>query len=231
VRGKVLVVDDDRKTVDSILLYLEHAGYAVRTAYTGPQALEELRLEPPDLIVLDVMLPRIDGLEVCRRVREHSTVPVILLTARASEEDRLRGLDLGADDYVTKPFSPRELVARVRTVLRRTGLASEGPAPLAHGDLELDRERHEARLRGKALALTPNEFRLLEAFMQAPGHAFTREELVLRAFGDDYAALERTVDAHVMNLRRKIEDDPARPAYLRTVFGVGYRFAADKADA
>jgi DNA-binding response OmpR family regulator len=171
------------------------------------------------------MLPQVDGREVCRRARDGGEVPIIMVTARTTEDDVLEGLDLGADDYVTKPFSPRELVARVKTVLRR----ATGPRtnrPLACGPFTLDPERHVATFDGAALALTPREFRLLEAFMRAPGRAFTREALVERAFGADYAGLERTVDAHVMNLRRKIEKDPAAPRHLVTVPGVGYRFEA-----
>jgi DNA-binding response OmpR family regulator len=222
-RHRILVVEDDKPTAESIRLYLEHGGFDVTLAFNGRQALDELESEPPDLVLLDLMLPQIDGREVCRRVRAGGDVPIIMVTARSTEDDRLEGLDLGADDYVTKPFSPRELVARVKTVLRRTsGARSSGP--LACGPFTLDLERHVARREGAELALTPREFRLLEAFMRAPGRAITREALVERAFGADYAGLERTVDAHVMNLRRKIEKDPAAPRFLITVLGVGYRF-------
>ena len=231
--GKVLVVEDDRKTVEAVRLYLEHAGFEVVRAYNGRQALEEAERERPDLVVLDLMLPQIDGLEVCRRLRATSTVPIIMLTARVEEDDKLRGLDLGADDYVTKPFSPRELVARVRTVLRRTrsgGATGNEETLLRHGALTLDAARHVASLGERVLPLTPKEFRLLETFLRAPGRAFTRQELLERAFGDAYEGLERTVDAHIANLRRKLEPDPAAPTYIRTVFGVGYRFA-ERSDA
>jgi DNA-binding response OmpR family regulator len=172
------------------------------------------------------MLPRVSGLEVCRRIRERSRVPIIMLTARATEEDRVRGLEGGADDYVAKPFSPRELVARVRVVLRRVREGPVAGSTLCAGDLELDPSARAARRAGRPLTLTPKEFRLLETLMRSPDRAFTRGELVEAAFGDEYESLERTVDVHVMNLRRKIEDDPSAPRFVRTVFGVGYRFAS-----
>jgi DNA-binding response OmpR family regulator len=226
--SRILVVDDDAKTVASIRLYLEHAGFHVIAAGDGRQALALAAARPgPDLIVLDLMLPGLDGLEVCRRLRETSDVPIIMLTARSTEEDRLEGLDLGADDYVVKPFSPRELTARVRAVLRRAPGAADGP-PLRVGEITIDPARHEATVRGARVDLTPREFRLLEVLARAPGRAFTRAELVERAFGADSDALERTIDAHVVNLRRKIEADPTRPARIETVFGVGYRLKGDR---
>jgi len=223
-QGRILVVDDEKKIVESCRLYLEHAGYEVVSAYNGEQALAEARESRPDLIVLDLMLPRVDGLEVCRRLRMDSQVPILMLTARSTEEDKLVGLELGADDYLTKPFSPRELVARVRAILRRVPPAG---VPLRFGALELDLERHEVRRRGEVVALTPREFDLLVALARAPGRAFTRVRLVEAAFGADAEVLDRTVDAHVMNLRRKIEDDPAAPRLVVTVAGVGYRFAGE----
>jgi len=229
-RPRILVVDDEKKTVESIRLYLEHGGFDVVVAYNGTQALEEAEASAPDLIVLDLMLPRVDGMEVCRRIRAVSGVPIIMVTAKAAEEDRLAGLDLGADDYVTKPFSPRELVARVRAVLRRAPAPAVAGGTIAAGVLKLDPAAHAATLGGRALELTPREFRLLEAFMRAPGRAFTRQELAQAAFGDDFEAMDRTVDAHVAHLRRKIEDTPSAPRRIVTVFGIGYRFAAD-ADA
>jgi DNA-binding response OmpR family regulator len=219
--GRILVVDDERKIVESCRLYLEHAGFEVVSAYNGEQALAEARESRPDLIVLDLMLPRVDGLEVCRRLRAGSRVPILMLTARSTEEDKLTGLSLGADDYLTKPFSPRELVARVRAILRR---APPAGTPLCFGALEIDPERHEVRQRGRPVALTPREFDLLLALARAPGRAFTRARLVEAAFGPGSEVLERTVDAHVMNLRRKIEDEPAEPRFVVTVTGVGYRF-------
>jgi DNA-binding response OmpR family regulator len=224
--GRILVVEDDPKTADTLRRYLEHGGFSVEVAFNGTQALEDFGREPPDLVVLDLMLPRIDGLEVCRRIRARSRVPIIMLTARTTEEDRLRGLEGGADDYVAKPFSPRELVARVRVVLRRVREAPLGDPLLRAGDLELDPAARVARRAGRALALTPREFQLLETLMRAPDRAFTRGALVEAAFGGDSESLERTVDVHVMNLRRKVEDDPSAPRFVRTVFGVGYRFAS-----
>jgi DNA-binding response OmpR family regulator len=226
--GSVLVVEDDKKIVTTIKLYLEHGGFHVRVAHTGRRALEEVLAKEPDLIILDLMLPQIDGMEVCRTLRAQSEIPIIMLTARATEEDKLRGLDLGADDYVTKPFSPRELVARVRTVLRRRAsqVRERGPAQLTFGDLVVDIERHEIKVRGEAVAVTPNEFRLLETLIQFPERAFTRKELVERAFGWDYDGLERTVDAHIMNLRRKIEANRSGESpFIVTVYGLGYKFS------
>jgi DNA-binding response OmpR family regulator len=227
--AKLLVVDDDKKIVDLVTAYLQRDGYRVLPAYDGLQALELARQKQPDLIVLDLMLPGIDGLDVCRVLRsEGNRVPIIMLTAKTLEEDRLAGLELGADDYVTKPFSPRELVARVRAVLRRAGEGqANGPPQVRCGDLVVDFARHEARVRGEAVHLTPKEFRLLEVLVREPGRAFSRLELLDRVFGYDYEGLERTVDVHVMNLRRKIEPDPAAPTCIQTVFGVGYKFAAD----
>ncbi len=227
--ASVLVVDDDRKVVDLVTLYLKRDGYRVLAAYDGAQALEIAREKRPDLIILDLMLPGADGLAVCRRLRaEGQRVPIIMLTARSLEEDKLIGLDLGADDYVTKPFSPRELVARVRAVLRRAGEGKEdGPSEIRRGDLVVDMVRHEVRVRGMQVHLTPREFRLLATLAGQPGRAFTRQQLLDEAFGFDYEGLERTVDVHIMNLRRKVEEDAARPARILTVQGVGYKFAED----
>ncbi len=224
--ARVLIVDDDKKTVDIARLYLEKDGYRVLTAYDGRQALESARQRKPDLIILDVMLPELDGFDLCRILRrEGNQVPIIMLTARTLDEDKLLGLDLGADDYVTKPFSPRELVARVRAVLRRVGEAGErGPERVAFGSLVVDFVRHEVRRHDQRVALTPTEFKLLATLIREPGRAFTRLELLDRVFGVDYDGMERTVDVHVMNLRKKIEDNPAHPLYVATVPGVGYRF-------
>jgi DNA-binding response OmpR family regulator len=225
---KILVVDDDRKTVDLLRLYLEKDGYQVLAAHDGRQALELTRQRRPDLIVLDLMLPTVEGLDVCRILRAESSTPIIMLTARTTEDDKLLGLDLGADDYITKPFSPREVVARVRVVLRRAGAEREqGPATTRFRDLLVDFVSHEARLHGEPLRLTPKEFRLLATLIKQPGRAWSRLDLLEQVFGFDYEGLERTVDVHVMNLRKKIERDPARPEYIQTVFGVGYKFAED----
>ena len=231
-RPEILVVDDDRKTVDLLRLYLERAGYGVRVAYDGRQALELAREQPPDLVVLDLMLPQVHGLDVCHALREGAgpSVPIIMLTARTTEEDKLLGLETGADDYVVKPFSPRELVARVNAVLRRTG-THEGArdSESRFGELVVDHVRHEVRVRSEPVRLTLREFRLLEALAREPGRAFTRLGLLERAFGFDYEGQERTVDVHVANLRKKIEPNPGRPIYVLTVPGVGYKLAADPA--
>jgi DNA-binding response OmpR family regulator len=223
---KVLIVDDDKKTVELVRLYLEKDGYQVLAAYDGQQALELARHKLPDLLVLDLMLPKIDGLDLCRILRAETKVPIILLTARTTEDDKLLGLDLGADDYVTKPFSPRELLARVRAVLRRYApeSAAAEPSEVRFGDLTMHFPGREVRLRGQLVHLTPKEYRLLEILVKEPNRAFTRLELLERAFGFDYEGLERTVDVHLMNLRRKIETDPAQPVYVQTVYGIGYKF-------
>ena len=225
---RILIVDDDRKTAELIRLYLERDGYQALLAHDGRQALELARQKRPDLIVLDLMLPIVDGLDVCRILRAESRTPIIMLTARTTEDDKLLGLDLGADDYVTKPFSPRELLARVRAVLRRAAEGhAQGPTAVRVGELAVDFAGHTARLDGAQLRLTPKEFKLLEMLVREPGRAFSRLELLERVFGYDYEGLERTVDVHMMNLRKKIERDPAQPVYLLTVYGVGYKFADD----
>ncbi len=228
--ASILVVDDDPKTVDLLRLYLERDGFRVLAAQDGRSGLRLAREQAPDLIVLDLMLPRVDGLDVCQALRAESQVPIILLTARTTEADKLLGLEAGADDYVTKPFSPRELLARVRAVLRRSQAGrreSDPPAVIHAGDLVIDAHAHTLQRRGQAVALTPKEFRLLLELARAPGRAFTRRELVERAFGVDYEGLERTVDVHLMSVRRKIEDDPARPQSIQTVYGIGYRFGGE----
>jgi DNA-binding response OmpR family regulator len=225
---KILVVDDDRNIVDLVRLYLERDGYQVLVAYDGLEALRLARQRRPDLIVLDLLLPEVDGLDVCRILQTESKVPIIMLTAKTTEEDKLIGLELGADDYVTKPFSPRELVARVRAVLRRVGQeAPQGPAEMHFADLVIDRRSHEVRVRDEVVNLTPTEFRLLEVLAEEPGRAFTRLELLDRVFGYDFVGFERTVDVHVKNLRKKIEPDPKQPTYIQTVYGVGYKFSED----
>jgi len=227
-KHKILIVDDDEKTVDLVKLYLEKDGYRVLTAYDGLEALELARQKQPDLIVLDLMLPGVDGLDVCRILRAESKVPIIMLTAKTTEKDKLIGLDLGADDYVTKPFSPRELLARVRAVLRRVGEEEhKGPSEVRFGDLLVDFVRHEVQMRGKPVHLTPTEFKLLEVLIKEPWRAFSRLELLDRVFGYDFEGFERTIDAHVMNLRKKIERDPSQPTYVKTVYGVGYKFAEE----
>jgi DNA-binding response OmpR family regulator len=224
MKRKILVVDDDKKTVDLIRLYLEREQHQVLVAYDGREALEIARQRAPGLIILDWMLPKVDGLDICRILRAESAVPIIMLTARSTEEDKLLGLDLGADDYVTKPFSPRELVARVRVVLRRSTPEDEPSPALAIGELLIDFAAHEVHRGGELLRLTPKEFKLLETLAREPGRAFSRADLVDRVFGLGYEGFERTVDVHLMNLRKKLEADPNRPAYLLTVYGIGYKF-------
>jgi len=226
-RTKILIVDDDRKIVNLVRAYLEKDGYRVLTAHDGLQALGLARQQQPDLMVLDLMLPGIDGLDVCRLLRgEGNTVPIIMLTAKTTETDKLIGLDLGADDYVTKPFSPRVLLARVRAVLRRVGEEEyEGPSEVRFKGLVVDFVRHQVQVRGKPVALTPTEFKLLEVLIREPGRAFSRLELLDRVFGYNFEGFERTIDVHVMNLRRKIEADRQNPTYIKTVYGMGYKFA------
>ena len=220
----ILVVDDDKKIVDLVTLYLKRDGYTVLQAYDGQEALEVARRKRPDLVVLDLMLPELAGTDVCKLLRTESRVPIIMLTARATDEDKLRGLDLGADDYLTKPFNPRELVARVRAVLRRVYPAETPGDDLRYGSLVISFLRHEVTVAGKPANLTPTEFRLLEALVREPGRAFSRSELLDRAFGYDYEGVERTVDVHIMNLRRKIEPGGGEWRFITTVPGLGYRF-------
>ncbi len=223
---RILVVDDDAKTVELVKLYLSRDGYKVLTAYDGIEALRLARESRPDLIVLDLMLPGLDGLQVCRTLRGESDVPIIMLTAKTAEQDRLTGLDLGADDYVTKPFSPKELAARVRAVLRRLPeeALQRGPVEITHGELTVNFLNHEASLAGKPLNLTPIEFRLLGVLMREPEKVFSRAELIDKVFGYDFEGFDRTVDVHIRNLRRKLEADPDHPRYIKTVYGAGYRF-------
>ncbi|WP_159775416.1 response regulator transcription factor [Streptomyces sp. HM190] len=238
----VVLADDDPKQADLIRLYLEREGHTVDVVHDGRAALDQIRRRMPDLVVLDWMMPRVDGLDVCRVLRRESEVPVLMLTARAEEDDLLLALDLGADDYMTKPCSPRELVARVRTLLRRAGHAaatgagadavrSGGAAFRASdpvhvvGSLVVDPARFEVRVEGRLVDCTPGEFRVLEVLASAPGRVFTRRQILEHLHGIDRYVTTRTVDGHVMNLRRKIERDPARPERLLTVYGVGYKAA------
>jgi DNA-binding response OmpR family regulator len=221
MKSRVLVVDDNARTQEAIALYLRHAGYDVDVAGTGPDALASAAAHPPDLIVLDLMLPGLSGLDVCRTLRARTDVPIIMVTARTTEDDKLEGLRSGADDYVTKPFSPRELVARVATVLRRV---QRSPRLVRAGGIAIDLSSREVSRDGVTVPMTPAEFRLLEVLASNPGRVWTRTDLAERAFGMEYEALDRTIDAHVMNLRRKLERDRTKPELIETVFGVGYRF-------
>ncbi|MEU1666793.1 response regulator transcription factor [Streptomyces sparsogenes] len=227
---RVLVVDDDPTVSEVVAGYLDRAGFAVDVAADGPTAVARASARPPDLVVLDLMLPGMDGLEVCRRLRAAGPLPVIMLTARGDEEDRVLGLEVGADDYVTKPFSPRELVLRVESVLRRTGAPPAALAEVARpwlraGPLALDPTARRATRDGAELALTIREFDLLEYFMRHPGQATSREQLMRRVWGWEFGDLS-TVTVHVRRLRGKVEEDPARPRLISTVWGLGYRFDA-----
>ncbi|GAA0535847.1 DNA-binding response regulator [Saccharopolyspora subtropica] len=220
----MLVAEDDPKQAELVRRYLERENHRVVVVHDGRAAIDEARRRTPDLVVLDVMMPKVDGLDVCRVLRAESDVPILLLTARTTEDDVLLGLDLGADDYVTKPYSPRQLVARIRALLRRVRRMREsGEQPLRVGELVVDPQRHEVTMGGVLLDCTPAEFRMLAVLAAEPGRAFTRAQLLSQAFGTDRYITERTVDVHVMNLRRKLEPDPRRPTYLLTVYGIGYK--------
>ena len=221
--ARILVVDDEPRITRLVRDYLENAGFAVTAAHDGAEALMRARTERPDLVVLDLGLPGLDGLDVTRSLRRDSGVPIIMLTARDDEADRIVGLELGADDYVTKPFSPRELVARVRAVLRRRDAAAEGAETLTAGDLILDVPRMRAEVGGRRVELTTTEFQLLTAMARQPGRVFTRSQLLDAIHGIAFESYERAIDAHVKNIRRKIEPDPRAPRHLLTVYGVGYR--------
>ena len=220
----ILVVDDEPKIVKQARDYLERSGYRVIGASDGKTALISARTERPHLIVLDLNLPEMDGLDVCRALRRESDVPIIMLTARVDETDRLIGLELGADDYITKPFSPRELVARVRAVLRRVQGGLHQPGLIRAGDLLIDLQGHTVTRGEESIHLTRTEFNLLAMLAQHPGQTFTREQLLGRLHGVAYDGFDRSVDAHIKNLRRKLETDPADPRYVLTVYGVGYKF-------
>ena len=224
---RILVVDDDKQIVRLVRSYLEDSGYSVLTAYDGESALHTIRRERPDLVVLDLMLPDRSGWDIARIIRadEHlRQLPIIMLTARVEDHDRIVGLEIGADDYVTKPFNPREVVARVRAVLRRSGDQSATPVQIFEvGGLRLDVAAHEVTVNGEAVEVTLAEFNLLKVMMRQPGRALTRLELIEDGLGYSYEGLERTVDSHIKNLRKKIEPDAANPTYIQTVYGVGYR--------
>ena len=226
----LLVVDDERKIVTVLKGYLEQAGFRVVTAGDGQMALTTFRHAKPDLVILDLMLPGIDGLDVCRALRRESSVPIIMLTARAEEADRLIGLELGADDYVVKPFSPREVVLRVRAILRRVEGDVAASELLQAGAIALDLAAHQATVAGRPVELTPMEFELLAVLARAPGRTFARAQLLQQIQESPLEGFERTIDVHVRNLRAKIESDPKNPRYILTVYGVGYKLAGD-ADA
>ncbi len=223
---KILVVDDEPRIVRLLRAYLEKAGFQVVVAYDGREAMAAFRHEKPNLVILDLMLPELDGFEICKIVRKESDAPIIMLTARIDEDDRVLGLELGADDYVTKPFSPREVVARVKAVLRRVQ-GDRRKTPIRVGDLELDPESYTVTLRGEPVTLTPTEFELLHTLMDQPGRVFTRLQLLEQLQGYAYEGYERTIDAHIKNLRKHLGDPPRKSRYILTVHGVGYKFAEE----
>lgn len=224
-QGPILIVEDDKKTASLVQLYLEREGFETVLAYDGGEALELARRHKPIFIILDLMLPVVDGWEVCRELRKSSDVPILMLTARGEEVDRISGLTLGADDYVVKPFSPRELVARVKAVLRRGPLrTTTEESILSQGDLVLDLEKRKVTLNDRPVQLTPHEYKLLWALMAKPGRVFTRDELLEHLYPGGEAVIDRVIDVHIGKLRQKIEADPSNPRYIQTVRGVGYQF-------
>lgn len=230
-RKTVLVVDDETKIAEAVAAYLENSGYHAFIAYDGETAMKLFEKINPDLVILDLMLPKLSGEEVCKALRRISRVPIIMLTAKVEENEKIYGFDIGADDYVVKPFSPRELIARVNSIFRRI---DTGITPLYQilswnqNDLELNRNTYEVKKAGKIVNLTPNEFKILCSLTKYPNKTFTREELIEVAFGVDFDGYERTIDSHIKNLRSKIEDDTTNPAYILTVRGVGYKFGGTK---
>lgn len=223
--GPVLIVEDDRNTAALVATYLEREGFATRIVHDGAEALDLVRRLHPGFVILDLMLPTMDGWEICRALRKFSDVPLLMLTAREEEIDRVLGLSLGADDYVVKPFSPRELVERVKAILRRTRPAAAPPAVLALGSLQLDAARHRVTLEGRTVELTPVEYKLLQALMNAPGRVFSRDELLGKIYDHGETVIDRVVDVHIGHLRQKLGDDPLAPHYILTVRGFGYRLA------
>jgi two-component system alkaline phosphatase synthesis response regulator PhoP len=225
---KILVADDEQQLLDTVRAYLENAGFEILVARNGREALFTFRHEQPDLIILDVMMPEMDGWEAARLIRRESDVPILFLTARVDDVDQITGLEIGADEYITKPFSPRVLVAQVRAVLRRVyGELSAEPNLWRVGDLQLNGDTHTVTLNGERVDLTPSEFDLLAILIARPGRVFTRMELLEQLQGEAFAAYERTIDVHVKNLRAKLESNPREPRYVETVYGIGYRMRPD----
>ncbi|MED4569628.1 response regulator transcription factor [Brevibacillus agri] len=220
----ILIVDDEPQVLEILSSYLKKDGYHVITSENGKEAIELALTYPIGLLVLDLMLPDINGEEVCKEIRKHSRVPILMLTAKSGESDRIKGLELGADDYLVKPFSPRELVARVRAILRRSGEYQTLSDHIQIGELAISLTYKTVTKNGIPVELTPNEFRLLTTLIRHPGRTWSREELVSEVLGLDFHGSDRTIDTHVKNLRQKIEDDPKQPVYLKTVYGLGYRF-------
>ena len=227
VSQKILVVDDEAKIIRVVKAYLEREGFRVLEANDGKAAIDIARREKPDLIVLDLMLPEVSGWDVCRTLRQESSIPILMLTARDDDTDKIVGLELGADDYLTKPFNPKELVARVRAILRRVGPQRVGGEVIVAGDLRIDVEKREVIVRGDQVHLTPTEFDLLSVMARHPGRVFSRAQLLDLVAGVSFEGFDRAVDSHIKNLRQKIESDPRKPRHVLTVFGVGYKFSGD----
>ncbi len=226
---KILAIDDEEKILDVIKAYLEKEGYTVLTETNGANALNAFKTVNPDLVILDLMLPGVSGEEICSKIRALSKVPIIMLTAKVSEDDKVYGFTIGADDYLTKPFSPRELRMRVKAILRRAkdDLPLNDIFMFNDGDLVIDTRSYEVKKKGRVVSLTPNEYKLLTVMAQNPNKVFTRSELIEKAFGYDFDGFDRTIDAHIKNLRQKIEDDPKNPRYIKTVYGAGYKFGEE----
>jgi DNA-binding response OmpR family regulator len=223
---KILVIDDETQILKVLKAYLEKAGYQVLTSTDGTTGLLIFQREKPDFMILDLNLPGLDGLDVCKAVRRDSNIPILMLTARVEETDRLIGLELGADDYVVKPFSPREVVARVKTIFRRATIQQAWPDIIQVGDLVIDLEQHTVNLAGKSIELTPTEFDILVALARQPRRVFSRLQIMEQAQGNAFEGYERTIDAHIKNIRLKLEPNPRKPVYIQTVFGLGYKFEA-----
>lgn len=225
LQGPVLIIEDDHNTAALIATYLEREGFITQTVHDGAEALAMTRQQPPGFVILDVMLPQIDGWEICRELRKLSDVPILMLTAREEEIDRVLGLSLGADDYVVKPFSPRELVERVKAILRRTTRQTQDRNVFIHAGLTLDTEKRRVTLDGQAVELTTVEYKLLQALISTPGKAFSRDDLLSHVYAHGETVIDRVVDVHIGHLRQKLSDDPSAPRFIETVRGFGYRFA------
>lgn len=226
----VLIVDDDVKLVELLAVYFQKDGFIVHSAYDGLDALQSVREKHPDILVLDVMLPGMNGWDICRLLRKDSAIPILMLTARDEESDRLVGLEIGADDYVTKPFSPKEVVARVKAILRRTGGTTGKAMQLRLGEVVVDLEQYQVTKGGEPVDLTPTEFKIVELLAGNPGRVFSRLQIVEQTQGYSFEGFERTIDSHIKNLRRKLEDNPREPVYILTVYGVGYRTAGSQGE-
>ncbi len=228
LQAPILIVEDDHNTAALIATYLQREGFITQTIHDGAEALAVARQQPPGFVILDVMLPQLDGWEICRELRKLSDVPILMLTAREEEIDRVLGLSLGADDYVVKPFSPRELVERVKAILRRTTRQAKTESLFIHGDLILDTEKRRVTLADQAVELTSVEYKLLQALMSAPGKAFSRDDLLSHIYAGGESVVDRVVDVHIGHLRQKLSDDPAESRFIQTVRGFGYRFADEE---